>query len=57
MKEFAACLVAPFVIVLLLTSIVLTLVRDVIGFVRDEIDSVCDVFTEYFSDVLELKKR
>ena len=56
MKEFAAFLVAPFVIALLLISIVLTLIRDVIGFVRDEIDSVCNVFTEYFSDVLELDK-
>lgn len=56
MKEFAAALVAPFVIVLLLTSIVLTLIKDAITFVRDEIDSVCNVFTEYFSDVLELDK-
>lgn len=53
MKEFAATLLAPFVLVLMLTSIVLTIVIDVIRFVRDEIGSVCDAFTEYFSDVLE----
>lgn len=52
MKEFAAFLVAPFVIALLLIGIVLAIVRDVIGFVSNEIDSVCNVFTEYFSDVL-----
>lgn len=52
MKEFAAALVAPFVIALLLINIVLTLVIDIIRFVRDEIDSVCASFTEYFSDVL-----
>ena len=56
MKEFAAILVAPFVIALLLIGIVLAIVRDVIGFVSNEIDLVCNVFTEYFSDVLELKK-
>lgn len=46
MKEFAAFLVAPFVIALLFINIVLTFVIDVIRFVRDEIDSVCNVFTE-----------
>ena len=46
MKEFAAALLAPFVLLLMLTNIVLTLVRNMI-------DSVCDAFTEYFSDVLE----
>ena len=46
MKEFAAALIAPFVLVLMLTSIVLTLVLNMI-------DPVCDAYTEYFSDVLE----
>lgn len=54
MKEFAAALVAPFVIVLLFTSIVLTLVIGGLCSLRDAIDSVCDAFTEYFSDVLDI---
>ena len=56
MKEFAAALVAPFVIALMFINIVLTLVIKGICLIRDAIDSVCNVFTEYFSDVLELKK-
>ena len=47
MKEFAAVLLAPFALVLMLTSIVLTLLRNMI-------DLVCDAYTENFSDVLEL---
>lgn len=49
MKEFAAALVAPFVLVLMMTSIFLTLVRN-------GIDTICDACMEYFSDVLELEK-
>ena len=56
MKEFAAALVAPFVIVLLFTSIFLALLIGGLCSLKDAIDSVCDAFTEYFSDVLELKK-
>lgn len=52
MKEFAAVLVAPFVIALLFINIVLTLVIGGICSIRDAIDSVCAAITEYFSDVL-----
>ena len=52
MKEFAAALIAPFVIALLFINIVLTLVIKGICLIRDAIDSVCAAFTEYFSDVL-----
>lgn len=49
MKKVAALLIAPFVLVSLLTCVILTLVSNVI-------ELVCDAYMEYFSDVLELEK-